>query len=58
MRFMKRSILLVASYCALLFAPICLVGCGGEEPTSEKLEESRQQLIDRSERMRQDINKK
>jgi hypothetical protein len=56
---MKRSILLVASFMALLLAPVCMVGCGGgEEPTPEKLEESRQKLIDRSDRMRQDINKK
>jgi hypothetical protein len=37
-----------------------VAGCGGGEETAapEKMEESRQQTIDRNERMRQEMNKK
>jgi hypothetical protein len=56
---MKCPILFVALVTILTSLPIT-AGCGGSEQTAspEKLEENRQQMMKRADRMRQEMNKK
>jgi hypothetical protein len=56
--FMKSSVLIAVLFGLLSWLPF-VVGCGGaDEPTPEKVEENRKKVVDRAERMRQEMNNK